>query len=36
MKNPLDLPIINPHAGGIDVGSEKLLSQSPARSPRCI
>jgi transposase len=26
MKNPLDLPILNPHAAGVDVGSEKFFA----------
>jgi len=26
MKNPLDLPIVNPHAAGVDVGSEKFFA----------
>jgi transposase len=34
MKNPLDLPIINPHAGGIDVGSEKLFVSVAGQEPK--
>ena len=26
MTNPLDLPIVNPHAAGVDVGSEKFFA----------
>jgi hypothetical protein len=34
MKNPLDLPIINPHAAGIDVGSEKFFVSVGGKEPR--
>jgi transposase len=34
MKNPLDLPIINPHAGGIDVGSEKFFVSNGGKEPK--
>jgi transposase len=34
MKNPLDLPIINPHAAGIDVGSEKFFASVGGKEPR--
>jgi transposase len=31
--NPLDLPIINPHAAGIDVGSEKFFVSVAGKAP---
>jgi transposase len=34
MKNPLDLPIINPHAAGVDVGSEKFFASVAGQEPR--
>jgi transposase len=34
MKNPLDLPVINPHAAGIDVGSEKLFVSVGGKEPK--
>ncbi len=34
MKNPLDLPIINPYAAGIDVGSEKLFVSVAGQEPK--
>ena len=34
MKNPLDLPIINPHAAGIDVGSEKFFVSVGGKEPK--
>jgi len=34
MKNPLDLPIINPHAAGIDVGTEKLFVSVSGQEPK--
>lgn len=34
MNNPLDLPIINPHAAGIDVGSEKFFVSVGGKAPR--
>jgi len=34
MKNPLDLPIINPHAAGVDVGSEKFFASVAGKEPR--
>jgi transposase len=33
MKNPLELPIVNPHAAGIDVGSEKLFASVAGQGP---
>lgn len=33
MKNPLDLPIINPHAAGVDVGSEKFFASAAGKEP---
>jgi transposase len=32
--NPLDLPIVNPHAAGIDVGSEKLFVSVGGQEPK--
>ena len=32
--NPLDLPIINPHAAGVDVGSEKFFVSVAGQEPR--
>lgn len=32
--NPLDLPVINPHAAGIDVGSEKFFVSVGGREPK--
>ena len=34
MKNPLDLPIINPHVARIDVGSEKFFVSVGGKEPR--
>jgi transposase len=34
MKNPLELPIINPHAAGIDVGSEKFFVSVAGQEPK--
>jgi len=34
MKNPLDLPIINPHAAGVDVGSEKFFASIGGKEPK--
>lgn len=34
MKNPLDLPLLNPHAAGIDVGSEKLFVSVAGQEPK--
>jgi transposase len=34
MKNPLDLPIINPHAAGVDVGSEKFFASVAGQEPK--
>jgi transposase len=34
MKNPLELPIINSHAAGIDVGSEKFFVSIGGREPK--
>src|SRR5678816_3547882 len=34
MNNPLDLPILNPHAAGIDVGSEKFFVSVAGDSPK--
>ena len=34
MKNPLDLPIINPHAAGVDVGSEKFFASIAGQEPK--
>ena len=33
-SNPLDLPIINPHAAGVDVGSEKFFLSVNGQEPR--
>ena len=33
MKNPLELPIINPHAAGVDVGSEKFFVSVGGQAP---
>jgi hypothetical protein len=33
-SNPLDLPIINPHAAGVDVGSEKFFLSINGQEPR--
>lgn len=32
--NPLDLPILNPHAAGVDVGSEKFFASVAGGEPR--
>ena len=32
--NPLELPIINPHAAGVDVGSEKFFVSVAGQAPR--
>jgi transposase len=34
MKNPLDLPILNPHAAGVDVGSEKFFASIGGKEPK--
>ena len=34
MKNPLDLPILNPHAAGVDVGSEKFFASIGGQQPK--
>lgn len=34
MKNPLELPIINPHAAGVDVGSEKFFASMAGQEPK--
>lgn len=34
MKNPLDLPVINPHAAGVDVGSEKFFASVGGAEPK--
>lgn len=34
MKNPLDLPVLNPHAAGIDVGSEKFFVSVAGEAPK--
>jgi transposase len=34
MKNPLELPILNPHAAGIDVGSEKFFASVAGNEPK--
>ncbi len=34
MKNPLDLPIINPQAAGVDVGSEKFFASVAGQEPK--
>jgi transposase len=34
MKNPLDLPIINPHAAGVDVGAEKFFASIAGQTPK--
>jgi transposase len=34
MKNPLDLPIINQYAAGVDVGSEKFFASVAGRAPK--
>ena len=36
MKNPLDLPIINSHAAGVDVGSEKFFASVAGKEPRAF
>lgn len=33
-SNPLDLPIINPHAAAVDVGSEKFFASIAGRQPK--
>jgi len=33
MNNPLDLPIINDHAAGIDVGREKFFISVGGKAP---
>src|SRR5579862_815170 len=32
--NPLDLPIVQPHAAGVDVGSEKFFASIGGQEPR--
>jgi transposase len=32
--NPLDLPVVEPHAAGVDVGSEKFFASIGGREPR--
>lgn len=34
MKNPLDLPILNPYAAGVDVGSEKFFASVGGQEPK--
>lgn len=34
MKNPLDIPILNPHAAGVDVGSEKFFASVGGQEPK--
>jgi hypothetical protein len=34
MKNPLDLPIINPYAAGVDVGTEKFFASVAGKEPK--
>jgi len=34
MKNPLDLPILNPRAAGVDVGSEKFFASVGGKEPK--
>lgn len=34
MKNPLELPIINPHAAAVDVGSEKFFASVGGKEPQ--
>jgi len=34
MKDPLELPIVNPHAAGIDVGSEKFFASVGGQEPK--
>ncbi|MBI5060677.1 IS110 family transposase [candidate division KSB1 bacterium] len=34
MKNPMDLPILNPHAAGVDVGSEKFFASVGGKEPK--
>ena len=34
MKNPLELPIVDPHAAGIDVGTEKFFTSVAGKEPR--
>ncbi len=34
MKNPLDLPIVQPHAAGVDVGSEKFFASVGGQEPK--
>jgi transposase len=34
MQNPLELPIINPHAAGVDVGSEKFFASIGGQEPK--
>lgn len=34
--NPLDLPILNPHAAGVDVGSEKFFASIGGQEPRAF
>src|SRR5688500_2773611 len=34
MKDLLDLPVINPHAAGIDIGSEKLFTSVAGAEPK--
>lgn len=34
MNNPLELPIVNPYAAGVDVGSEKFFASVGGKEPR--
>ena len=34
MKNPMDLPILNPYAAGVDVGSEKFFVSIGGKEPK--
>ena len=34
MKNPLELPVINPHAAAVDVGSEKFFASVAGAEPK--
>jgi transposase len=34
MKNPLELPIVNPHAAAVDVGSEKFFASVAGNEPK--
>jgi transposase len=34
MKNPLELPVLEPHAAGVDVGSEKFFASVGGKEPK--